>query len=627
MCGIAGALFFDGRTPDPGAVAAASAALARRGPDGAGEHVEPGLALVHRRLAILDLSDAGAQPMEVDGGRLRLVYNGELYNFRELRRGLASRFAFRTQSDAEVLLRLYDAHPDDPGAMLRDARGMFAFALWDAARRRLLLGRDRLGIKPLYVHESPRGVWFGSTLDALVAFPEVPRRLDWTSLRDQLALLTPPSPQTFWADARALEPGTVLAVSASGARRETRYWDLAGAVRDAEGVGAGALEEALVESARLHLVADVGVGAFLSGGLDSGLVAACASGAGGGAPRALTAAFPGDAADESAAAAATASRLGLAHRRLDLGGGLLEGFEDVVAAMDQPLGLLSAVPLFRLSRAAADEGLKCVLTGDGGDEVFAGYLRHRPLGTLRFSWLPLALHPVARGALGLALHAWPGPRSARGRAQLHAMGGDAPGEYLSRLWMLPPDAATALLPADARASVAEGRHAARVRALWEGCGDAPELTRMRVVDLGTSLVDEMLAKADRMTMAWGVEARVPLLDHRLVEAALVLPPSALRRGDVGKLPLREIAARRLGAEVAARPKRGFETSFARDLTQPQTRARLDAALESALAPGLLDAAAVRALRRHAEAGDAASVHGLFAALCAGEWARQRGVRG
>ncbi|MCL4820681.1 MAG: asparagine synthase (glutamine-hydrolyzing) [Vicinamibacteria bacterium] len=625
MCGIAGALFFDGRTPDPGGVAAASAALARRGPDGAGEHVEAGLALVHRRLAILDLSDAGAQPMEVDGGRLRLVYNGELYNFRELRRGLASRFAFRTQSDAEVLLRLYDAHPDDPAAMLRDARGMFAFALWDAPRRRLLLGRDRLGIKPLFVHESPRGIWFASTLDALVAFPDVPRRLDWTSLRDQLALLTPPSPQTFWADARALEPGTVLSCEASGTRRETHYWSLQEAARAENG---GAIEPALVESARLHLVADVGVGAFLSGGLDSGLVTACAAEASdeGRALRALTASFPGDPADESDAAAATASRLGLECQRLDLGGGLLDEFEDVVAAMDQPLGLLSAVPLFRLARAAAGAGLKCVLTGDGGDELFAGYLRHRPLGTLRFESLPRALHPAARGALELALRAWPGPRAARGRAQLLAMGGDPAREYLSRFWMQPPADATALLRRDARPAVEDGRHAARVRALWDGCGAAPELTRMRVVDLGTSLVDEMLAKADRMTMAWGVEARVPLLDHRLVEAALALSPSALRRGDVGKLPLREIAARRLGAAAAARPKRGFETSFARDLAQPQTRARLDAALESALAPGLLDADAVRALRRHAEAGDAASVHGLFAALCAGEWARQRGVR-
>jgi asparagine synthase (glutamine-hydrolysing) len=624
MCGIAGALLFDGRTPGPGDVAAAAAALARRGPDGAGEHLEGGLALVHRRLAILDLSAAGAQPMEVDGGRLRLVYNGELFNFRELRRGLESRFAFRSQSDAEVLLRLYDAHPDDPRAMLRDARGMFAFALWDAPRRRLLLGRDRLGIKPLHVHESAAGLWFASTLDALVAFPDVPRRLDWTSLRDQLALLTPPSPHTFWADARALEPGTVLAVSTSGARRETRYWSSLEAL---QATNTGAVEPELVESARLHRVADVEVGAFLSGGLDSGLVAACAV-EGGGPLRAYTAAFPGDPADESAAAAGTAARLGLTHRRLELGGGLLDDFEDVVAAMDQPLGLLSAVPLFRLARAASGEGLKCVLTGDGGDEVFAGYLRHRPLGLLRFSRLPGALHPIARGVLGLALGAWPGPRAERGRAQLAAMGGDPAGEYLSRLWMLPPATAGALLRPEGRAGVADGRHEARVRTLWDAASGAgaPELTRMRIVDLGTSLVDEMLAKADRMTMAWGLEARVPLLDHRVVEAALALPAAALRRGDTGKLLLRTIAARRLGTAAATRPKRGFETSFARDLAQPRTRTRLDALLESALAPGLLDANAVRTLRRHAEAGDAASVHGLFAALCAGEWARQHGVR-
>ncbi len=632
MCGIAGTLSFEGRLPDDTVLAQAASRLAARGPDGQGAHSEPGLGLVHRRLAIIDLSERGAQPMAVDGGRLRLVFNGEIYNYRELRDALRGRHAFRSDSDSEVLLRLYDEHADDPAAMLRGVRGMFAFALWDARRRRLLLARDRFGIKPLFLHESSAGISFASTLDALAAFPGVERRLDWTSLFDQLSLLTPPGPHTFLAGVRQLEPGTALVVAADGASRLHRYWSLTiPPSRDLdEEAATRTLDQRLSESLRLHMVADVEVGAFLSGGLDSGLVTAYAMAAAGRPLQTFSAAFPGDPVDESPWASETARRLGTVHSSLDVGGTLLDDFESVVAAMDQPLGLLSAVPLYRLARAASRQ-VKVVLTGDGGDEVLAGYPRHRPLGELpaRVAWMPRALRGPA-SLLGSTLlpvaRAWLGPRADHAAYLVDALGQDPAREYLFRLRVLPAPLALGLLRAEAREQVDTRRHERRVRDLWSRPEEVSPLHRMLAVDLQTSLVDEMMPKADRMTMAWGLEGRVPLLDHELVEASLAVAAGALRQGSTGKIPLRRLARRWLGNRTAERPKSGFNTSFARDLHDPGTRSRVDGLFEGALACGLFDRRASTALRARAETGDRASGHALFALLSAGEWARQRGLR-
>jgi asparagine synthase (glutamine-hydrolysing) len=604
--------------------------LARRGPDGEGIHVEAGLGLVHRRLAIIDLSDRGSQPMSVDGGRLWIVFNGEIYNHRELRTSLEQRFAFCSDSDTEVILRLYDAHADDLVGMLGRLRGMFAFALWDRERRRLLLARDRFGIKPLFVHESGGSVFFASTLDALAAFPDVPRRLDWTSLADQLSLLCPPGPATMLEGVQQLEPGTAL-VFDGGRGRRVQYWHLP--IREARWctpeAAAGDLEEALSSAAQLHLVADVEVGAFLSGGLDSGLVTSFASRHATQPLRTYSASFPGDEVDEGPWALEAAGRIGCRHTEVDVRGTLLDGFEDVVAAMDQPLGLQSAIPLFRLARVAARD-LKVVLTGDGGDEVFAGYNRHRPLGTLatRVAWVPPGLRPLIRGA-GLAAlplaAAFLGSRADRARWLLESLSDDPVREYLDRVRVLPWSVASGLLREEGRAAATSERHVQRVRDLWARWPHASPLHRMLAIDLSTTLVDEMMAKSDRMSMAWGLEARVPLLDHALVEDAFSIAPEALRNEGLGKLPLRRLAVEALGQDSAGRPKYGFNTSLARDLTDASTRRRLDELLEQALAPRLFAREAVAMLRECAEQGDHASAHGLTAVLTAGIWAAQRGL--
>ncbi len=632
MCGIAGVWYRDGALPTPESLAAVSQKLARRGPDGEGFHREAGLGLVHRRLAIIDLSSRGAQPMAVDGGRLWLVFNGEIYNYQELRRSLEGRFHFESGSDSEVILRLYDAHADEPLGLLRKLRGMFAFALWDGQRRRLLLARDRFGIKPLFVHESKAGVFFGSTLDALTAFSEVPRQLDATTLFDQLSLMCPPGPHSCIAGIRQIEPGTAMIVEGGGSR-ERRYWQLT--LPEARwlepATAAAALEPKLAEAVGLHLVADVEVGAFLSGGIDSGLVTAYANRIAQRPLRTFSAIFPGDEADESPWAREAAERLGSPHTEVNVAGSLLDDFEDVVAAMDQPLGLESAVPLFRIARAASQR-LKVVLTGDGGDEVFAGYNRHRHgFGSLswKVAWIPEALRPVAfrLGTVGLPL-LMPllGSRAVRAQYLLGTLVRDLPSEYLERIRVLSPAMARALLRPDLRAAVDGERHLRRIRELWGAWPESARLHRLLAVDLSTTLVDEMMAKSDRMTMAWGLEGRVPLLDHELVEAAFGVAPEALCSETLGKLPLRQLAAAPLGQQAATRRKYGFGTSLGRDLRAPGASTRLERLLERALEPGLFQRDAVSRLRARAESGDSADLGGLMAVLTAGLWASQRGLK-
>jgi asparagine synthase (glutamine-hydrolysing) len=583
-------------------------------------------------LAIIDLSERAAQPMQVDSGRLSLAFNGEIYNFQELKRRLASQFRFESDSDSEVILRLYDASEGDPRAMLRQLRGMFAFALWDRHRRRLLLARDRFGIKPLFVHENDAGVFFASTLDAIAGFPEVPRRLDWTTLFDQASLMCPPGPYTCLEGVRQIEPGSALLVGDDG-RSEIRYWQIT--VPEAKWLepeaAAAGLEPKLDEAVRLHMVADVEVGAFLSGGVDSGLVTARASASAGRPLRTFSAVFPDDPVDEGPWAREAATRTGTIHTEVDVRGSLLDDLEEVVSAMDQPLGLESAIPLYRVSRAAARH-LKVVLTGDGGDEVFAGYERHgQPLGrrSPKVRWIPAALRPAARwlGDRALPLAApFLGRRAENGRYLLETLAWDEPAEHLSRLRVQPARNALGLLSPAAREAVDATRNERRVRELWERWPGADPLHRVLAVELHTRLVDEMLAKADRMTMAWGLEARVPLLDHELVEAAFSVAPPALRSGSVGKLPLRRLAGRSLGPESADRGKRGFGTSLARDLADGPTRRRLDALLEQALEPGLFDREAARRLCLRASSGDSRDVGALMALLTAGVWAGQRGYR-
>jgi asparagine synthase (glutamine-hydrolysing) len=650
MCGIAGLL----GPGDPGDLAATVAAmcraLAHRGPDGEGIHTEPGVALGHRRLAILDLSQRGAQPMSNEDGTLWLTYNGEIYNFRALRAGLEARgHRFRSAMDGETLLHLYEEHADDPRRMLDGVRGMFAFGIWDRTRRRLLLARDRFGIKPLvYWHDGDR-LAFASDLDALAEVPGLPRQIDPTALYEYLLYLTVPGPCTIFQGVRHLPPGTLL-LAGDGGAREIEYWRLDPARAeplDDPAAAAAALEETLAEAIALHLVSDVEVGAFLSGGLDSGLVTAFAARAAGRPLATFTAAFPGEAVDEGAWARQTAARLGTDHAEWALEGGLFDGLEEAVAAMDQPLALTSALSLFQIARLARAR-VKVVLTGDGGDEVFAGYSRHRPDPPLAgpAGLLPKAAHPALGRFLLRTLPQGGNGRLGSLRALARGLARDEAERYLPRLWTADPADILALLAGHAPGHATDtaldtGRTLERLRTLFDRHAGLPPLTRRLAVDLQTSLADEMLAKVDRMTMAWGLEARVPLLDHRVVEVGLAIADQ-LKRGTapaaagsprpgggpaMGKLPLRRLAGPLLGTAAAGRAKQGFNAPLERWLAgDAATRTAFERLWPAVADCGFFDPAALARIKQTAGQPGGSSTRTLFALLVFGLWAGRRTVR-
>jgi asparagine synthase (glutamine-hydrolysing) len=558
MCGLAGIVLADpeGRV-ERSLLEAMAASLAHRGPDGEGIWVGPGVGLAARRLAIIDLP-GGSQPLRNEDGSLVCVYNGEIYNFASLRAELEQGgHHFRSRTDGEVLCHLYE---EEGEAMLPRLRGMFAFALWDARRRRLLLARDRFGVKPLYWARLPGGLAFASELKALLTLPWVSRDLDLVSLSDYLTYLYVPSPRTIFASARKLEPGGRLAFERGDLFLE-RWWQA-----PAPGGSSGlSLEEAaaelrtrLREAVRAHLVADRPVGAFLSGGLDSSTVVALMAEASSAPVQTFTVGFEGAGAyDERPAAREVAERFGCEHREAVLAPqDALELLPECVGQLDEPLGDATALASYALARVAARE-LPVVLTGVGGDELFAGYRRYqaeRLAPAARLLSAPLA------GRLASAL-AERLPASGRSRTEdavrlarkfLASAGDSLERRYLS--WNIAFTAAEkhALLAAgDGTDSLAWGE------AFFSALPAGPFVTRAQLVDLQTYLPHDPLTLTDTTTMAWGLEARVPLCDHVLADWALSIPADLHVRGLRGKALLRRAVAPLLPPGILQRGKRGF----------------------------------------------------------------------
>src|SRR5437660_2411084 len=374
MCGIAGIIGLDPAAAGD-AIRRMSCALAHRGPDGDGTWFDRTLAFGHRRLAILDLSDAGLQPMRTPDGRFAVVHNGEIYNLREVAAALERETGFRarTQTDTEVVLHAYAAW--GPGAVAR-LRGMFAFAIWDARERRLFVARDRVGIKPLYYWSGDGRFVFASEMRALLASGLVPRRLDAVALDEYLAYQAVPAPRTLVRDVRFLPPGHTLTIEPDGAPRVERYWD---ALENADASAAdddpprirARVRELLRESIALHMVSDVPVGAFLSGGVDSSAIVALMREAGR-VPRTFTVAFAERAYNEAVHARRVAKACGAEHTEVLLTDrDLLDRLPEAMAALDHASG--DAVNTYIISRAVRDAGLKVALSGLGGDELFGGY--------------------------------------------------------------------------------------------------------------------------------------------------------------------------------------------------------------------------------------------------------------
>ncbi len=559
MCGIAGVVTFDGAPVPRATLEAMGRRLCHRGPDAEGlseDHAaRPGVGLVHRRLSIIDLSPAANQPLKSDDGNVEVLLNGEIYNFRELRADLETRHAFRTHGDTEAVLHAYREKGD---AVVRTLDGMFALAIWDRERRRLLLAKDPFGKKPLYYWHDDRRFVFGSEIKALLA-AGVPAEMADENLPEYLAFGYVPTPRTLFRGIRKLPPASILVVDGRGVHEPVRYWDLAFPKAGEE--AKVSLDEAaertralLGEAVKKRLVADVPIGVLLSGGVDSSAVAALMARLVPGRVKTFTVGFEGDAYyDERPPAAAVARHLGTEHHESVVAPHAAELMETLLDHHDEPFGDSSALPTYLVAREARRH-VTVALNGDGGDEVFAGYDKFR--AALLAARLPGPL----RHAMGWAGHLVPQGSTYHGTLRrLRRFAEKASREETARIaaWSSFFDVPE-IVALDARAGAGtEERILSSFRETLAAASGSSTLSRLLYLNARTYLLDDLLPKMDRMSMAHGLETRSPFLDRALAEHAATLPDAYKRSGARGKIVLKKAVTDLVPASILDRKKHGF----------------------------------------------------------------------
>ena len=541
MCGIAGIMRFDGEEVDGELLRTMTDLLTHRGPDDSGLWMQRSVGFGHRRLSIIDVASS-VQPMATPDGRLHLCFNGEILNYRQIREGLAG-YPFRTGGDTETLLA---AHHQRGAAAVDELEGQFAYALHDSQTGELSLVRDRLGILPLYYHVDSSAITFASEIKALLpALPEGPE-IDTASLDDYLAQRSVPAPYTLFTGVRKLPAGHRLRVSAAGAVTMERWWSLPDRIRaDVDPMRAvDEVATGLEQAVAAAMVADVPLGAYLSGGVDSSLIVALMSKLRGGAGVETFAAGFGDPRfDELPWARRVSELLGTSHHEVVVEA---DDFADLLPKLtwhrDAPVSEPSDVAVFRLAELARRH-VTVVLSGEGSDELFAGYPKHRMAP--RVEWVgrvPAAVRAPVIDALERAMP----PRLARARIALRTLRGATEADRV-RNWFAP------FTESERRELVGHFRR--HPRQAYPSGGDF--LRRMLAADLQTWLPDNLLERGDRMSMAASLELRPPFLDHRLVELAFSLPSALKIRGGTTKWLVKEVARRHLPAEIVDRRKIGF----------------------------------------------------------------------
>ncbi|HSL21365.1 MAG TPA: asparagine synthase (glutamine-hydrolyzing) [Vicinamibacterales bacterium] len=554
MCGIAGFAERDARgssSPESAfaLVHAMCDVIRHRGPDDEGVHTGPGVGLGMRRLSIIDLS-TGHQPIHNETRDVWVVFNGEIYNYRELRRELEScGHRFYTSSDTESIVHAYEEWGS--GAFER-LRGMFGVAIWDARSRELFLARDRAGIKPLYYAEAAGRLYFGSELKSLLAVGDIERELDPIALDHFLSFLYTPPDRSIFRNVSKLPPGHFLRW-ANGAAAVTRYWQISAeeSFRGSEEEAAARLRDVLAGAVRSHLVSDVPLGAFLSGGVDSSIVVGLMAEA---SSRVTTFSIGFDEPeyDELPYARAVARHFGTDHHEFVVRPDALAILDALIDHFDEPFADSSAIPTWYVCEIARRH-VTVVLSGDGGDELFGGYDRYLPHPRVAaFDRLPIPGKRQAAAAI------WPLlPHGTRGKNYLRHVSRDGDGRYLDSVAFFQADEKRALMSDELRAQLgrddagqATARRLRRFRSL-------PPQARMMRLDFETYLPEDVLTKVDRMSMAHSIESRVPLLDNEVIELAASLPTRFKIRDGRRKHILKRSAERLLPADVLGRRKQGF----------------------------------------------------------------------
>ncbi|MGE5359480.1 MAG: asparagine synthase (glutamine-hydrolyzing) [Bacteroidales bacterium] len=566
MCGIAGfaenLLGGGGSEADPRAdaarerdrtnastVRAMCAAIRHRGPDAEGIRVEPGVALGMRRLSIIDLA-TGQQPMHNEDETVWVVFNGEIYNYRELRAELSARgHRFATQSDKETIVHAYEEWGKEAIGRLR---GMFGVALWDRRARSLLLARDRAGIKPLHYARLGDRLYFASEIKSILA-AGFPRDLDPAALSHYLGFLYTPRDRSIFAGIEKLAPGHLLEWR-DGRATVSRYWEIAAqeTFAGSEADAAEALGTVLRDAVRCHMLSDVPLGAFLSGGVDSSVVVGLMAEVSDRPVRTFSIGFDEPAFDELEHARLVAAHFGTEHHEFVVHPDAVAILDDLVGHFDEPFGDSSAIPTWYVSEIARRH-VTVVLSGDGGDELFGGYDRYLPHPRVTaFDRLRLP------GRYRAAALAWPHlPHGFRGKNFLRHVAQNAGGRYLDAISMFHADEQLALIAPELRRRIqvtdARGAMASRL----DRFAALPWSSRMMRLDFETYLPEDVLTKVDRMSMAHSIESRVPLLDNEVVAFAASLPASFKIREGVRKHVLKRAAGRLLPPSILARRKQGF----------------------------------------------------------------------
>ena len=563
MCGITGIVDLAGQKPvDPSIVEAMNHVLTHRGPDGDGFHFEPGVGLGHRRLSIIDL-EGGRQPLFNEDGSVVVTYNGEIYNFKQLADELQSLgHTFRTHCDTEVIVHAWEQWGT---SCLDRFNGMFAFAVWDRNRQTLFLARDRVGIKPLYYSFLPTGeIAFGSELKALLQIPSISREIDPAAVEDYFTFGYVPDPRSIFRAVRKLEAGTFLCLR----RGETavaprRYWDV-----PLEGESSGTLTQADMEaglrdrlkaSVQRRLVADVPLGAFLSGGIDSSAVVAMMRELGTDSLLTCSIGFKEPRYDESAFADMVAKQKATDHKKEIVEASDYDLLDNLVGIYDEPYADSSAIPTYRVCQLARKH-VTVALSGDGGDENYIGYRRYRLFSAeerLR-NLFPPSLRRAIFGPLGRYYPKldW-APRVVRGKTTFQALARESMEAYLHGVSIFPEEGRRWLF-SDSFQSDLQGYSSVEVFKVYASNKEFADTLRMvQYLDFKTYLPCDILTKVDRASMAHSLEVRVPFLDHEFVSWTAGLPTRSKLHGGSGKYILKEALRPLLPADVLFRPKMGF----------------------------------------------------------------------
>jgi asparagine synthase (glutamine-hydrolysing) len=622
MCGIAGKLNLDGRTVEPGLIRRMTDVMSHRGPDGEGQHVSGPIGLGHRRLAIIDLRPTGAQPMCNEDGRVWITFNGEIYNYQALRRDLLQRgHQFRSESDTEVIVHLWEEYGPECVAHLR---GMFAFGIWDDGRKTLFVARDRVGIKPLYYCETGTSIVFASEIKALLLDPDVKREIDPAAIDRFLTYYYLPGAGTMLKDVAKLEPGHYLLVRDSRTTRK-QYWDLQyGGQHGYRSMdeAAEALGSLLRSTVADHMISDVPVGFLASGGVDSTALLSYAVDETDKPIQTFTVGFSGEnVVDERPYARLASEQFRTIHREITVSAEDFRTFlPGYVWHMEEPVCEPPAIALYYVSKLAR-EHVKVLLSGEGGDEAFGGYPEYRNYTAFE-RWKKRAGPLVGAGHAALTLASRFG--SLQRLDKYAAFIDRRPEDYFYSRTSSPYNYFNRYKPVlytDAFAKTLSGTRSADItRRLFDRSGSRNFLEQMLYVDTKTWLPDDLLIKADKITMATSLELRVPFLDHQVLEFAASLPPSFKVKGRETKRVLRRAFSGQVPEAVLSRKKAGFPVPYGRWLTHDLREFVADTLLSRrALSRGYFNRSQVETIL---QPSTAASDRERFSLLVLELWCRQ-----